>query len=308
MQPQGFLRNPLTAWIAPALAFWVILVLVDRSQDLETQRSPAGRPGAHKAHAATTVEQPPNAFPNALRFPLVVEDSDSYCNLGINNLSDSPATMKISLLSREGSSLGTRTTRVPPHGMVQINRVVSYLQDVPTENAEGHLILESDQDSRAWASLIDRQSLDSNVMLASDETASRILIPSSVASERYTSGLVVVNTSAVASSLRITIRNAQGSTLGMRNGVPIAAQGSVYFRDVFQAVGIAPGGSAFGPIEIESSNGAQMQAVLLIRTSERTGGFLTGLNLDQGARTLLLPYVEDSADIRTNLGLKQPRR
>ncbi|MSO23184.1 MAG: hypothetical protein EXQ58_08030 [Acidobacteria bacterium] len=103
-----------------------------------------------------------------MRIPFVVEDSDSYCNLGINNLSDSPATVKISLLSREGSSLGARTTRVPPHGMVQINRVVSYLQDVPTENAEGHLILESDQDSRAWASLIDRQSLGSNVMLASD--------------------------------------------------------------------------------------------------------------------------------------------
>ena len=248
----------------------------------------------------------PNAFPNALRVPFVVEDSDSYCNLGINNLSDSLATVRVSLLSREGSSLGTRTTRVPPHGMVQINRVVSYLQDVPTDKAEGHLILESDQDSRAWASFIDRQSLDSNVMLASDETASRILIPSSVASERYTSGLVVVNTSAVATSLKITIRNAQGNILGMRNEVPVAAQGSLYFNDIFQAVGIVPGGSAFGPIEIESANGAQMQAILFIRTSERTGGFLPGVNLNQGARSLLLPYVEDSADIRTNLGINNP--
>ena len=306
MQLQGLLRKPLTDWILPALAFWAILILVDRSQDLEPQRSPAGRPGARKAHAATIVEQPPNAFPNALRVPFVVEDSDSYCNLGINNLSDSPATVKISFLSREGSSLGVRTISVLPHGMVQINRVVSYLQDVPTEKAEGHLILESDQDSRAWVSLIDRQSLDSNVMLASDETGGRILIPSSVASERYTSGLVVVNTSAVASSLKIRIRDAQGSTLGTRNEVLIAAQGSVYFKDVFQAVGFAPVGSAYGPIEIESVNGAQMQAVLLIRTSEHTGGFLSGVNLNQGARNLLLPYVEDSADVRTNLGLNNP--
>ena len=95
MQPQGFLRNPLTAWIAPALAFWAILILVDGSQDLEPQRSPASRPGANKVHATTTAEQPPNAFPNALRIPLVVEDSDSYCNLGINNLGESPATLKI---------------------------------------------------------------------------------------------------------------------------------------------------------------------------------------------------------------------
>ena len=163
-----------------------------------------------------------------------------------------------------------------------------------------------DQDSRAWTSLIDRQSLDSNIMLASDETASRILIPSSVASQRYTSGLVVVNTSAVASSLKITIRNAQGRTLGKQNEVPIAAQGSIHFEDVYQAVGIAPGSSAFGPIEIESSSRAQMQAVLLIRTSERTGGFLPGVNLNQGARSLLLPHVEDSADVRTNLGLNNP--
>ena len=152
MQVHGLLRNPLTASILPALAFWAVLILVDRSQDLEPQRSPVGRPGVRKTHAATTVEQPPDAFPNALRVPFVVEDSDSYCNLGINNLSDSSATIRISLLSREGSSLGVRTTRVPPHGMIQINRVVSYLQDVPTENADGHLFLESDQDSRAWAS------------------------------------------------------------------------------------------------------------------------------------------------------------
>ena len=50
MQIQGFLRNPLAAWILSALAFWAILTLLDRSQDLEPQRSPAGRPGAHKAH------------------------------------------------------------------------------------------------------------------------------------------------------------------------------------------------------------------------------------------------------------------
>jgi uncharacterized protein len=299
-------RNPLTTWVATGVAFWAILILVDRSQNLEPQRPPAGRPGAHKAHAATPVGQQPDAFPNALRIPFVVEDGDSYCNLGINNLADSPATVRVSLLSREGSSLGTRTARVPPHGMVQINRVVSYLQDVSTENAAGHLIIESDQDTRAWASLIDRQSLDSDVMPASDETASRILIPSSVASKRYTSGLVVVNTSAVATSLRITIRHAQGNTLGMLDGVPIAAQGSVYLRDVFQEVGVASGSGVFGPIEVESSNGAQMQGVLLIRTSERTGGFLVGLNLDQGARSLLLPYVEDSPEVRTNLGLNNP--
>jgi hypothetical protein len=143
-------------------------------------------------------------------------------------------------------------------------------------------------------------------MLASDETASRILIPSSVASQRYTSGLVVVNTSATASSLRITIRNDQGSLLGTRNGVPIAAQGSLYFKDVFQELGIATSSNAFGPIEIESSNGAQLQSVLLIRTNERTGGFRPGVNLDQGARTLFLPYAEDSAGIRTNLGLNNP--
>jgi hypothetical protein len=76
MQLQGLLQKALRDWILPALAFWAVLILVDRSQDFEPQRSPAGRPGAHKAHAATTVEQP-DAFPNALRVPFVVEDGDS---------------------------------------------------------------------------------------------------------------------------------------------------------------------------------------------------------------------------------------
>jgi type 1 glutamine amidotransferase len=187
--------------------------------------------------------------------------------------------------------------------MVQVNHVVSYLQDFPTENSEGHLIIESDQDTRAWVSLIDRQSLDSNVMLASDETANRVLIPSSVTSDRYSSGLVVVNTSAATGSLKITIRNAGGSTLGTRSEVPVAPQGSIYFKDIFQTAGIAPGSKAFGPIEIESLTGAQMQAVLLIRTTGRTGGFLPGINLNRGARNLLLPYVADSPAVRTNLGL-----
>src|SRR5690349_10156840 len=241
MQLQGLLQRAPRGWILPALALWAILNLVDRSQDLESQRSPAGRPGAHKAHGANPVEQPPDAFPNALRVPFVVEDGDSYCNLGINNLSNSPGTVKISLLSREGSSLGSRSVRVLPHGMVQVNHVVSYLQDFPTENSEGHLIIESDQDTRAWVSLIDRQSLDSNVMLASDETANRVLIPSSVTSDHYSSGLVVVNTSAATGSLKITIRNAGGSTLGTRSEVPVAPQGSIYFKDIFQTAGIAPG-------------------------------------------------------------------
>ena len=306
MHPQGFLLNRFIAWIAPALIVWVILILIDDSQDLELHRSPPGRPATRRVHAAGTAGRPSNAFPDALRVPFVVENSDFYCNLGINNLSDSQATIRISLVNREGSLLGTRSTQVPPRGMVQINRIVSFLQDTPTENAEGHLILESDQDSRAWVSLIDSHSLDASVTLASDETASHLLIPSSVTSERYTSGLVVVNTSAVASSLKITIRNAQGSTLGVQKDVPIAAQGSVYFKDAFQALGVAPGGSAFGPIEIESSNEVEMQAIVLIRTQDHTGGFLPGLNRALGTRTLLLPYAEDSADLRTNLGLNNP--
>src|SRR5262245_27110398 len=276
------LRNLSGGWMLPALVVWCILTLVDHSQNVELRRSPADRPGPHKAHIDGAVGELANAFPDALRVPFVVEDGDFYCNLGVNNLGDSSATVKISLLGRDGSWLGTRTTHVPSHGMVQINRIVSFLQNGPTENTDGHLILETDQDSRVWASLIDRQSLDSSVMLASDETASHILVPSSVVSERYTSGLVIVNTSAVASALKITIRNAQGSTLGTRKEVPVAAQGSVYFRDIFQAVGIAPG-SAFGPIEIESSNEAQLQAVLLIRTEEHTSGFFPGVNRNRGS-------------------------
>src|SRR5262245_19358774 len=306
MQYHLSLWKDLAGWILPALIFWAVLSLVDRSQDLELHRSPAGRPGTIKAHAASAVTQPPNAFPNALRIPFVIEDGESYCNLGLNNLSDSLPTIRISFRSLGGASLGVRTPQVTPHGMIQINRVVSFLLDVPMEKAEGHLILESDQDSRAWVSFIDRQSLDSNIVLASDETSNRILIPSSVNSERYRSSLVVVNTSEAGSSLKITVRNAQGTVLGTRNEVPIAAHGLLHFKDVYQAIGMTAGTNAFGPIEIESVNGCQMQAVLLIRTSERTGGFLPGVNLNQGARRLFVPYAEDSLEIRTNLGLNNP--
>lgn len=299
-------RSNWMAWAAPALAFWALLTLVDRSQNFELRQAPPGRPGAVQA-SAVAPNQLPNAFPDGLRVAYVVEDHDFYCNLGINNLGDSPLTARVSLIDEAGRVLGVRTTRVSARGMVQINRVVSYLRDTPAESTEGHLLLQTDQDSRAWVALIDRESLDSSVMLGSDETARRILIPSSVASERYTSGLVVVNTSAQGTFLRITIRNPQGTTLGMLDGLSVVAQGSVYLKDVFKAAGIATVGTpVFGPIEVEAPNGAQLQASLLIRTTERTGGFLPGMNLDRGARTLLLPYVEDSSEARTNLGLNNP--
>lgn len=242
--------------------------------------------------------------PNAFFVPLVVEDPEFYTNLGLNNLSDSEAAVKISLVNQLGSEVDSRTVSVPPHGMLQINHVVSYLTSEPAVK-DGYLILEGNQDIRAWASLIDQHSLDPSVMLASSETASQVLIPSSVANARYSSRLIVLNTSPMEGTVRVSIRDEEGKVLAVRDALAIASNGMLHFGDIYEAMGIGARRVAgvFGPIEIEASAGLQLQAVLHIYSNEHTGGFLTGVNRQRGARDLILPYARDSADFRYNLGL-----
>ncbi len=248
--------------------------------------------------------------PNAFFVPFVVEDSDFYTNLGLNNLSDSRATVKVSLADRQGFEVSSRRVSIPPLGMLQINHIVSYLTNEPAMTDAGYLILEGDQDIRGWASLIDRHSLDPSLMLASSKTASQVLILSSVASARYTSRLIVLNASSSEGTVKISIRDAEGRVMASQDGLAMKANGLLHFSDIYESMGIGAGRVAgvFGPIEIEASDSIQIQAVLHVRSSDHTGGFLAGVNLQRGARDPMLPYAVDSADFRYNLGLNNPGR
>jgi uncharacterized protein len=247
-----------------------------------------------------------NFSSDALRLPFAVEDSESYCNLGVNNLGNSRADVKIFLVSSQGGLLGSTELTIPSQGLVQINHIVPHLQETSANpSPEGCLVIESHQDIRAWVSMIDKQSLDPSLMLASAETSSRILIPSSVSSHWYSSRLIVVNASPENGALNIAVRDPTGVIQASRANLPIAGNGYLHFRDIYEAMGLT-GAERFGPIELEADGEIQLQALLHIRSSERTGGFFSGVNPSRAGRNLVLPYLQESSDFRTNLGLNNP--
>ena len=96
------------------------------------------------------------------------------------------AAVQISLVDNNGLLIAQASTTVPPFGMQQINHITQYLESALTVTGrEGYLILESNQDIRAWASQIDNASADPSLELARSDAAVRVLLPSSVSNEPF---------------------------------------------------------------------------------------------------------------------------
>ena len=132
-------------------------------------------------------------------------------NLGINNVGGVTATVQISLVDHHGLLIAQASTTVPPFGMQQINHIVRYLESAATVTGrEGYLILESNQDIRAWASQIDNASADPSLELARSDGAARVLLPSSVSNDQFSTRLTVINTSATDGQVSLRLRDGAG--------------------------------------------------------------------------------------------------
>ncbi len=254
----------------------------------------------------------PNAFtyrqlskaqpaPGDLRIGFVSDTSEFRSNLGINSLSGSPASVNVSLIENNGLIVVQQSVLVPPNGMTQINHILRYLEDAgEATGREGALLLHSDRPIRAWASQIDNVSLDPSLQQASAEGHARILVPSSVRTDRFSTALVISNLTSADGRLNIVARDRFGATQLMRSDVAIPAQGFLYFEDFY-----GPGGidQSAGPIEVEAQGGIQLQVQARIYSRQNTGGFFPGISLGSAARTVVIPQALDTAAFRTNLGV-----
>ena len=165
---------------------------------------------------------------------------------------------------------------------------------------EGYLILESNEDIRAWASQIDNATADPSMELARSDSAARVLMPSSVSSSRFSTALIVINTTATDGQVNLRIRDSAGTSLASMTNRPIAGYGYLFYEDIHKAAGL---NNAFGPIEIEGSNGIRVMATERIASSERTSAYFEGVDADAAGRTVVLPYSVENTEFRTNLGI-----
>jgi putative Ig domain-containing protein/IPT/TIG domain-containing protein len=257
---------------------------------------------------AFTYRQFPKAFagPGAWRIPFVVDSLEFRTNLGINNLNAEAAAVSISLVDNNGLLIAKNSVNVPPNGLKQINNVARWLEGASVVTGrEGTLIVESSQEIRAWASQIDNTTSDPSLELAVNQGAAHILIPSVVASEQFTSSVIVINTSSEDGQVNIQARDSTGAFIASQRNLSISGNGYLFFEEGLYAVG-GQGPTLFGPVEIEASSGIQVIAAANIRSRLGTGGSFQSVSTDSAASQVSLPYAVDTADFRTNLGINNP--
>ena len=234
------------------------------------------------------------------RIPFVVDSPEFRTNLGINNVGGVMAAVQISLVDHHGLLLARASTTVPPFGMQQINHITRYLESASTVTGrEGYLILESNQDIRAWASQIDNASGDASLELARSDGAARVLVPSSVSNDQFSTRLTVINTSAADGKLSLSIRDNSGTLQATLLNEPIAGYGYLFFEDIHKAAGLT---NTTGSIEIEGLNGIRVLATAHAVSNQRTGAYLEAVDAATAGRSAVL-YALENADFRTNLGI-----
>jgi hypothetical protein len=208
----------------------------------------------------------------------VVDNYEIRTNLGINNMTDFPATVSIRLFDQNGSERASASVSVAPRGLTQVNNVVRQLlnlQDVA--NLEGYIRLQSDQPIFGWASQIDNVTNDPGFAVSKGQGATRLLVQSTANVGSFKSSLVVVNTGSAQALVDLISRDAEGNIKGQSRGMVIPAGGFFSTANILELLGVT---ASYGPIEIISTNGQPVMATSRVYSTSGTSGFFEGQAID----------------------------
>jgi YVTN family beta-propeller protein len=234
-------------------------------------------------------------------FPASLDSAAYRTNLGLNNLSSSSGTATVSLVGSAGNVLGTQTYPLPVKGL---NQIANINRDLGGAGASGALVVSANQPVSGFASIIDNVSQDGSIEVATRSGDTRLLIPSVTNFGAFRSNLVIKNLSGFAASVDLTARDTSGGVIANRSALDIPAGGSFASDDILTLLGVS---ERFGPLEIQSTNGASVVANSRVYSGApvggTNGGFLEGQSMSQAATSLFVPFVIDTAEFRTNLGL-----
>jgi hypothetical protein len=213
--------------------------------------------------------------------PISLDSASFRTNLGIDNLSNSTASVQVTFLNAAGISLGSKAVTVPAYGLFQDN-VYLLFSDVPGMQAAasgtlGYLLLNSSQPVTGFTSLIDNLTDDPSIALCVTGGGTRVLIPSSTNVDPFRSSLMVINLSASSPApITLTVRDSDGNIIGQDTTHVIPQNGFFSVDDLLTSLNIK---NNYGPLEVDSTNGAPVSVVSRIYSNNHTSGFFQGQDL-----------------------------
>jgi len=233
--------------------------------------------------------------------PSVIETPIFRTDLGINNLSDNLASVRINLFNRNGDLLNAATVQVGPRGLKQINHVVQFLYPGFSGEMDGSLNVESDQPICVWSSQITNPTDDPAFSFGHSRGASKILIASGGGVSPFSSSLSILNIGTSVARISIKAYDASGVVIGQTQTTTSLSPKAVLRLDSVQsALGTSDN---FGSLEVASLNDIPLLATSHVSTQNDFGGTFEGLNSSSASRSLVVPNVVDRAELGTNLSI-----
>lgn len=164
-------------------------------------------------------------------------------------------------------------------------------------------MLESDQPIQGFVSLIDNQTGDPSILDGTTTEGGQLMLPSAANTGPFRSNLLNLKLSPNQAMVDVTALDRDtGQPIGAPlQSLPIAANGYVSFNNILQALSVP---DSYGPVEIHATNGASLVAVSQVSgVGAGTSSFFTAQGESSGSQSEIIPFVIDSAAVRTNLGL-----
>ncbi|MFN8009499.1 MAG: protease pro-enzyme activation domain-containing protein [Terriglobia bacterium] len=242
---------------------------------------------------------------SAMRIPYVVDSVFFRSDLGINNPNPSLANVQITFLDSNGSLVGpSASVTIPSQGYLQIDSILRYLQGTSTMTGqEGSLVLESDQAIQAFASQINNQTGDPSILDGIREGSPQLVLQSAANTGPFRSNLQVLNLSPGQANVTMTAHSREtGQSIGTAlANLTIPGNGYLSFDNILQALSVP---DSYGPVEIQSTNGSSLVGISQVSgVGAGTSGFFTAQASNSGTLAEMIPFVIDTGDFRTNLGL-----
>ncbi len=241
---------------------------------LDTLKAVITNPVGHYVNLHTTIS-PGGAVRGQLveasqssSIPYALDDGIFRSNLGIQNLTNLPGLVVVSLAGENGSG-SAMAVPVPARGFVQLGNVNNLLGVGPLGVAR----LDADQHVEAFVSTIENATNTPYVIpMMSKGTRLAVAVVTNLGG-RYVSSLVVSNEGRAAATVDILARDISGAVAGQLTGVTIPTGGFFYRADILTALGVSSG---YGPLEIRSTNGQPVSALsLVINAASNRGSIMT---------------------------------
>ena len=229
--------------------------------------------------------------------PHVVESSETRSNLGINNVSDSFATVTVRLINEDGTEVAAKPFTIPPRGLKQINRVITELKE-PGSPFEGYLLLDSNLPIEAWVSEIDNATNDPSIIVGKTQGFADQLVGSTSNLGLFRSSLAFVNTGDLSTNVTFTLRSVDGKRRRQLKELKVPAHGFYSVPNILENLGVT---YDFGSLEVLSTDGQALIVTSRVYTSSGTSGFFNSATSPH--LSLIVPHVMESSKLRSNLGI-----